>query len=380
MSWSNRSESPRMNSSHDHIRPRGSNPNPDVDGYAQQLQGFGRNFTSLLDQNTMQSQPPMSIELSQRGTLRQQQQGQPKAHTRLDSLQSPTSLQPQLSTLSSHSLDTNMGTDLSSDDRMTAQWYQHNFSSINWLPDNWTPDFQLEGHENMTPLDQDQSMDFSGTSRFGLNSENLMMNNSISPRIARRRDTSRMVTQLVEAHDISSPSSQSTHSGRFYVDGDGARLPRVRKPPYRYSDSHTRAFLPENRDSYPEFTFPELSELQDAGMPSISGCSIPPSVYAEILQVYTLTCINSSHYPNFQGGSFPSLYFFNRFINLYGTNFRSILPFVHPSSFDPATTHWLLLLALATIGSQYAELDSSGHLVVAMQEFLRRAIQTVVRC
>jgi len=219
-----------------------------------------------------------------------------------------------------------------------------------------------------------------GPPDYSTNPENPFLTGPISPRISRSREQSRMVQlHLVDSHEISSPSSQSTHSGRFYVDGDGARLPRVRKPPYRYSDSHAHAFLHENRDTNPEFIFPDLGEYRDEPNASLSSIeSIPGGVYSEIIRMYNLTCINSSHYPNFQGGPFPSQQTLNRFVRLFRTNFRAILPFIHPSSFDILSTHWLLTLALATIGSHYVE-EGGGQLVVAMLEFLRRVLQTVVR-
>jgi hypothetical protein len=59
-------------------------------------------------------------------------------------------------------------------------------------------------------------------------------------------------------------------------------------------------------------------------------------------------------------------------------NFQPILPFLHQPTLDLSTTHWLLILALASIGSHYMESEDNELFVVAMHEFTRRAIQAFV--
>jgi len=254
-------------------------------------------------------------------------------------------------------------------------WYQNTFSSINWLPDDWTPDFQVGGGDGLGSFDQGTSLVFGQTPQPspGTYPEVPGINHSV-PRSSRPRvDPPRLPPQFVEGQEISSPGShESTHSGHFYVDGDGARLPRVRKAPYRYSEAHAHAPLPNRQDSYLVFMFPEHADADG------NSIEVPRSVYSELFQIFDLTCINSTHFENFHSAAFPSRKLLSRLVWLYKDNFQSTLPFIHPSTFDITTSHWLLTLALVAAGSHYLEIDSSDLLVVSMHEFLRRAIQTVV--
>lgn len=384
MSWSNRSESPRMNSGHPQKLAAGANSR--ISNSSHHSHGYDPGiYVSPFSQQRMPVQTPISPGLH--GQELDQHTGQPSMHsdrhTRIGSSHLSTPIQDPLSSINSQTMESNLNLN---DDQIPEAWFQNNFSSINWLPENWTPGYQIDAMDGISSFDQDQAMMFEqplqrNPSSYAANSENLFLAAPVSPRISRTREQSRMtpLQHLVDGHEISSPSSQSTHSGRFYVDGDGARLPRVRKPPYRHSDARASAFLHESRDANPDFIFPDLNEYPDEPNVSLSSISsIPAAVYGEILRIYNLTCTNSSHYSNFQGGPFPSLQMFNRLVQLYGSNFRAILPFIHPASFDVSSTHWLLTLALATVGSHYVE-DGSGQLVVAMSEFLRRVVQTVVR-
>lgn len=385
MSWSNRSESPRMDSGHPQNHEASANSR--ISNSSHHSHGYDPGiYANPFSQQRMPGQTPISPGL-QGQELDHQQTSQPSLHsnrhTRIGSSHLSTSIQGHLSGVDSQTMESNLTLN---DDQIPEAWFQNNNSSINWLPDNWTPDFQIDAVDGMSSFDHDQTMIFEqslqrGTSSYSANTENPFLVASMSPRISRTRDHLRMASlqHLVDSHEMSSPSSQSTHSGRFYVDGDGARLPRVRKPPYRHSDAQASAFLHETRDANPNFIFPDLSEYPDELNVPLSGiCSIPAAVYSDILRMYSLTCTSSSHYSNFQGGPFPSLQMFNRFVRLFGSHFRAILPFIHPPSFDVLSTDWLFTLALATVGSHYVE-DGSGQLVIAMSEFLRRVLQTVVR-
>jgi hypothetical protein len=263
-------------------------------------------------------------------------------------------------------------------------WYQNTFSSINWLPDDWTPDFQVGGGDGLGSFGQGTSLMFEQTSQpsSGTYPEVIEipgLNHSVPHSSRHRVDLPRLPPQVVESQEISSPGShESTHSGHFYVDGDGARLPRVRKAPYRYSEAHAHAPLPNRQDSYPVFMFPESEEYREHADADGNSIEIPQSVCSELFRIFDLTCINSTHFENFHSAAFPSRKLLSRLVRLYNDNFQSILPFIHPSTFDITTSHWLLTLALVAVGSHYLDIDSSDLLVVSMHEFLRRAIQTVV--
>lgn len=88
--------------------------------------------------------------------------------------------------------------------------------------------------------------------------------------------------------------------------------------------------------------------------------------------MYSQTCINNSPYfIQFQHGQFPAGPTLSRFIANYIEFFHQTLPFLHLPTFDIKNSHWLLLLAMAAMGSQY---HSSSSYTRPMHEFLRRAI------
>jgi hypothetical protein len=131
---------------------------------------------------------------------------------------------------------------------------------------------------------------------------------------------------------------------------------------------------------YSQLSFPVLAEALNQ-LPSSSTTDvnqIPQDTYYEIVRMFTRTCITSTHYSNFHSRNFPSLQMFSQFIRLYTDNFQTILPFIHPPTFNVSATHWLLILALAAVGSHYIDIQDAEILVVAMHELLHRAIETVV--
>lgn len=58
--------------------------------------------------------------------------------------------------------------------------------------------------------------------------------------------------------------------------------------------------------------------------------------------------------------------------------FQPVLPFIHPATFSAQTSHWLLVIAMAAIGSQYVELEDAEFYIIGLHEFLRRALNTLV--
>lgn len=253
----------------------------------------------------------------------------------------------------------------------TEPWYQNGFSSINWLSDAWTTDFSIENRDAGIELFDQRSSHILenargiGASSFAMTSDNAMFE---------ERSSSHSYPPPLGNQGVD--RSQSTPSaGHFYIDGDGARLPRVRKPPYT-----TEAFTPtphyESAMRGDGFVFPEVSEPLENATPNVA--ELPDTTYNEILRVFKRTCTISTHYSQFARGSFPPIGIFSQLVFLYVDNFQPILPFLHYPSLDLSTMHWLLVLALASIGSHYMESEDNDIFIVAMHELTRRAIQTVV--
>jgi hypothetical protein len=269
---------------------------------------------------------------------------------------------PELSTINERTADPNF-------------WSQNNLSSINWLPDDWIPDFQfgpgepapLSNYPGPNQTSQDRSMslpDTGGSTISHLNSSTPTFNSD---------------------QGIASPETLDSNGvGYYYVDGDGARLPRVRKAlhrsPHQSSDPYTPlSGIDGMEHSHTKFGFPaiEFGAQDDPAGSSLGTKRIPIEIYSEVSRVFSKTCITSTYFSPFHTGDFPSLEAMSRFVSLYVEHFQPILPFIHPATLNLSSSHWLLVLAMAAIGSHYAGVEDVD-LVVAMHEFLRRAISMTV--
>jgi hypothetical protein len=174
-------------------------------------------------------------------------------------------------------------------------------------------------------------------------------------------------------------------SGHYYVDGDGARLPHVSKRRVRRSSRSTSFSTPAShtdvsgRDSS-RYGFPEYSQALDlnATSPSTSSTSMDTDMYDSILNQFHQTCVHSSHFNSFETANFPSIQILDSFVKSYFDSFQPILPFIHPGTFVVSNAHWLLILALAAIGSHYVAVENAVLYETALHEFLRRAVDSVV--
>ncbi|TVY80516.1 Biofilm and cell wall regulator [Lachnellula suecica] len=257
-------------------------------------------------------------------------------------------------------------------------WYAGNMSSLNWLPYDWAPDFQVGVGNNFTSPDEIQSPD-SGHQFGPLGFEAVAASPFVhyetpsGPRV----QNSQIIagSDVGDGHGVSSPGSHSTQSaGHYYVDGDGSRLPRVRKAPYQISKESALADKDDTRDSRDSFSFPDSDELHF----TTSTDLIPLDIYQNLSDIFQRTCITSTHYSRFSTTAFPSLRVFTTFVQLYIDNLLSILPFIHPATFNLSTSHCLFTLSLAAVGSSYVDVADSRIYSLPMHEFLRRAIHTVV--
>ncbi|KAH7418323.1 C2H2 transcription factor-like protein [Cadophora sp. MPI-SDFR-AT-0126] len=275
------------------------------------------------------------------------------------------------------SLHSQVGSNNPNSDTLATPWL-NNFQSINWLPEDWNPDFPMNG-EMLGTFDHDQASSFPNAAPSGYQQPSRTFSLGQSQTL---QNHSHKSPRTAEFHDMSSPGSQSTQSaGRFYVDGDGARLPRVRKAPYGQPETHSHDASSGNMLSHSIFMFPELGQFPigingNATAPIFDD--LPISIYDEITRVFHLSCVSSTMYSNFIGDSFPSLRVLSYLVSLFARHFRPSLPFLHPATFDTSNTHWLLILAMSALGSHFADIESSGVLLVAMHEFLRRAVTMAV--
>jgi hypothetical protein len=253
-------------------------------------------------------------------------------------------------------------------------WSQNALSSINWLPDNWIPDFNFNSGE---PPPHNS---FSGPPQ---TSENRSM--SVADISSAASGFNGNTPTFNSDQGVTSPESAAQGVGYYYVDGDGARLPRVRKTPHRSPHQSSDSYTPlpgvdglQNTHATFGFSRSDYGPQDGAPVPSIAPRQIPIEIYSKILHFFNQTCVTSTYFSPFNSGDFPSLEALDLFVRLYLEHFQPILPFIHPATFNISSQHWLLTLAMAAIGSHYVDIEDVDVLVVVMHEFLRRAINMVV--
>ncbi|TGO46196.1 hypothetical protein BOTNAR_0606g00020 [Botryotinia narcissicola] len=259
-----------------------------------------------------------------------------------------------------------------------GSWAQYNVSSINWLPYDWAPDYQLDD-DAVRMIDY--RADLNGSSPITVPGQSIRgptysTNTAIftpSPQTQAQLHTNNSPNPTISGEAApTSPNSLTTQStGRYYVDGHGSRLPRIRKAPSETATSCLSISHPLIDNSNGRFGFP----VDDTNDHSSDYRQLPHEIYNIIQDVFEKTCIeNSPYFTRFQYTRFPSLYTLSRFMAHYIDSFHQTLPFIHLPSFNISASHWLFLLAMAAVGSHY---HGSGNHAKPMHEFLRRAIMSV---
>jgi hypothetical protein len=71
---------------------------------------------------------------------------------------------------------------------------------------------------------------------------------------------------------------------------------------------------------------------------------------------------------------FPSQRVLSNFVQLYYEYFDIDFPMVHPSTLDRGNDSWILILSMATIGSQYSQVSNGEQYAICLRELLLRII------
>ena len=160
----------------------------------------------------------------------------------------------------------------------------------------------------------------------------------------------------------------------LYVDSDGSRLPcneRIR----RYSRG-------VGLESFPhKIRYGHSSELRFppgdfSTTPETAVLLVSSATYSVLQGAFRTYCLDGAPlFIKYQSRDFPSTDHFGYFLDLYFENFHEAWPVLHAATFDVSSAHWLLALAMATIGCHY---HPDLEYVAPMEEFLRRAIQIEV--
>ncbi|KAL9622911.1 MAG: hypothetical protein Q9160_002837 [Pyrenula sp. 1 TL-2023] len=143
---------------------------------------------------------------------------------------------------------------------------------------------------------------------------------------------------IESSFDSINVNNDQAEPGEFYVDGEPARLPRVNQK-VRHKFNLT---------------------MQD---------------YEAMKNCFQETCVTqTAGVPTFYPIEFPPVPFIENLVGLYVDSFQSLFPMLHLPSLVSPKTHWLLLLAMAAIGSHSLELEGSEIFIESMHEFVQRAI------
>ncbi|KAL5119901.1 hypothetical protein ACEQ8H_002263 [Pleosporales sp. CAS-2024a] len=135
------------------------------------------------------------------------------------------------------------------------------------------------------------------------------------------------------------------HPGVYYVDGDGARAPFGGK----YSAAAT-------------------SNPSSTG--SVNSCLCTQAAYENMIRAILAEC--SRHSNGSRPPTLPTISDMNLYTNAYFDHFHSIFPFLRKSDFPVvAANEWLLLLAVAAVGSRYSRCQQSGFLCNALDSVLQ---------
>ncbi|KAK4064170.1 transcriptional regulator family: Fungal Specific TF [Trichoderma aggressivum f. europaeum] len=173
--------------------------------------------------------------------------------------------------------------------RPDPRFSRHNgLSSINWLPDNWIPDFDFNSRQS-PPQDAGS---YSGPAQ--MSQDQSMSDPDIGSAVLNANENPFPFSNNQAI--IAPENSNSKGVGYYYVDGDGARLPRIRKALHQSahpsSDTHTQLTDADGPQTiYSKYRFPgcEYTSHDGANISSSGNQQIPIEIYRDILQAFNQT-------------------------------------------------------------------------------------------
>ena len=113
----------------------------------------------------------------------------------------------------------------------------------------------------------------------------------------------------------------------------------------------------------------------------VSFNMLSEQTYSSIQRSFASVCTGLTAYqPPYSSSCFPSLKTLNALVKLYLDSFHPVLPILHHPTLDLNGSHWILSLAVLTIGSHMSDFEQSEEYSLCFDEFLRRAISALVSC
>jgi hypothetical protein len=164
----------------------------------------------------------------------------------------------------------------------------------------------------------------------------------------------------------SDSQGKSTEDGEYYVDGQPARLPRVKRR--RASKATPTVQSTQTTWSLQEPVLASQGDLSQAFVISSDSHDRLRHLYQQLCLAPNPLCIS------FDNHEFPSKAFFENLIAATVTNVTSILPFFHLSQYTGDDLHWLEVISLASLACHFADMSPKHHFAISMHEFVRRLI------
>ncbi|KAF2225846.1 hypothetical protein BDZ85DRAFT_72323 [Elsinoe ampelina] len=194
-----------------------------------------------------------------------------------------------------------------------------------------------------------------------------------------------LAPQSIDARDASTPdtgSHKTASMSETYLDGDGARLPKIgihRRFNLRPSLPLPTPGIPVPTGP-PTYGFPTRFTQPELDMKTTSERRIIDEVvYNEIRRNFESVCgPNSSYSPVFESPDYPSWDHMQMFIQIYLDEFQTLVPMLHLPTLNLYSAHWLLSLALAAMGCHFADYPEAEYCALGLNEHLRRAINDVL--
>lgn len=193
--------------------------------------------------------------------------------------------------------------------------------------------------------------------------------------------TAPQVTELDE-NRVPPVPQKSSAVGRFYLDSDGARLPKT-GPQRRFT---SRSSIPAQSPSWvPAKSLANRSYGFPAPEGFTKGASLgnvhflDQKTYDHLYDYFREYCtVDTPFYPAFESPSFPPWDMLEWFIGLYLEIFQPLIPMLHLPTLDLSSGHWILALAIAAVGSHFSEMEQAEQYTMALHEYLRRALYGLV--
>jgi hypothetical protein len=134
--------------------------------------------------------------------------------------------------------------------------------------------------------------------------------------------------------------------------------------------------VPGNKASFPELDEMELEVMRNETLDLVDR--LPQSTYDQIVQHAKIACNLRATYTRLNISAFPPETALNCFVQLYFRHFQLRFPVVHQPTFSPVHSHWIEVMAIATIGCRFSKVRVATKIAHAMSELLRILIFQLV--